>query len=93
LRCYLILGWAAKELGLKLGKILKENKSNKVKIIKDYLNKVYNKTAPGKQVRLLQLSNDNILVLADNLKNGIPMATPVFDGAQETEIKAGLNDE
>jgi DNA-directed RNA polymerase subunit beta len=43
------LGWAAKELGLKLDKILKENKSNKVKIIKDYLNKVYNKTAPGKK--------------------------------------------
>ena len=81
------LGWAAKELGLKLGKILKENKSNKVKIIKDYLNKVYNKTAPGKKVSLLQLSNDNILELADNLKNGIPMATPVFDGAQENEIK------
>jgi DNA-directed RNA polymerase subunit beta len=81
------LGWAAKELGLKLGKILKENKSNKVKIIKDYLNEVYNKIAPGKKVRLPQLSNDNILVLADNLKNGIPMATPVFDGAQENEIK------
>ena len=81
------LGWAAKELGLKLGQILKENKSNKVKTIKDHLNKVYNKTAPGKKVSLSQLSNDNILVLADNLKNGIPMATPVFDGAQETEIK------
>jgi DNA-directed RNA polymerase subunit beta len=81
------LGWAAKELGLKLDKILKENKNNKVKIIKDYLNKVYNETAPSKKVSLHQLSKDNILELADNLRNGIPMATPVFDGAQETEIK------
>jgi len=81
------LGWAAKELGLKLGNLLKESKNNKVQTIKRYLNKVYNTTAPSKKVPLSKLSNDEILELADNLKNGIPMATPVFDGAHETEIK------
>ena len=81
------LGWAAKELGLKLDKLLKENKKNKVATIKSYLNKVYNTTAPGRKVSLSQLSNQEILELAENLKNGIPMATPVFDGAHETEIK------
>jgi len=83
------LGWAAKELGLKLDKLLKEHKSNKVKIkkIRDYLNKIYNTSASSKKVNLSKLSNDEIIELAENLRNGIPMASPVFDGAHESEIK------
>jgi len=81
------LGWAAKELGLKLDKLLKANNNSKVKTIRSYLNKMYNSTSSGKKVVLSTLSDDEILELANNLRNGMPVATPVFDGVHETEIK------
>ncbi len=77
------LGWAAKGVGEKIGKML-EAKS-KVAELRKYLDKVYNTS--GKSEDLDSFSDDEILELSANLKRGVPMATPVFDGASENEIR------
>ncbi|MCW9015267.1 MAG: DNA-directed RNA polymerase subunit beta [Gammaproteobacteria bacterium] len=76
------LGWAARGLGLKIGKMLDEN--CKVTDMRDYLDKIYNHDQ--KKVDLKSLTDDEVLNLSDNLRKGVPMATPVFDGAEEKEI-------
>ncbi|MCY3802929.1 MAG: DNA-directed RNA polymerase subunit beta [Gammaproteobacteria bacterium] len=81
------LGWAAKGLGLKIGQIL--DKSGKVKELKSFLNEVYNKDE-GISVKLNEFSDAELGNLAGNLRKGVPVATPVFDGAQEFEIKRML---
>ena len=81
------LGWAAKELGAKIQSLLKDDTAKKVKNIKGFLNKIYNSSAQVSKINLSNFSDDEILELAHNLKDGVPMATPVFDGAHETEIK------
>ncbi|MFK8067805.1 MAG: DNA-directed RNA polymerase subunit beta [Gammaproteobacteria bacterium] len=77
------LGWAAKGLGHKIGKML--DAQNKIADIRKFLESVYNKT--GKQEALKEFTDQEILTLAGNLRGGVPMATPVFDGASETDIK------
>lgn len=77
------LGWAAKELGKKVNEMLVAQRD--ASEIRDFLNKVYN--GNGKQEDLASLGSEEILELAKNLSNGIPFATPVFDGAHESEIK------
>ncbi|NOQ93026.1 MAG: DNA-directed RNA polymerase subunit beta, partial [Methylophaga sp.] len=77
------LGWAAKGLGFKIADMLDEKRE--MAEIREFLAKVYNTS--GKQEDLDSLSDDEIIELAGNLRGGVPMATPVFDGAQETEIK------
>ena len=62
-------------------------KFQKVKNIKSFLIKIYNSGAGVSKINLSNFSDDEILELAHNLKDGVPMATPVFDGAHETEIK------
>jgi len=85
------LGWAAKELGNKVEKILREKTGpGKVKALRDFLNQVYNTNKASAKVPLSKLSDEEIIELAENLREGIPMATPVFDGAEEQEIKALL---
>ncbi|MAM87928.1 MAG: DNA-directed RNA polymerase subunit beta [unclassified Hahellaceae] len=81
------LGAAAKGLGHKINKMLEAQKQ--VGEIKKFLNEVYN-TIGGRQENLDELNDDEILELARNLTGGVPMATPVFDGAKESEIKAML---
>jgi DNA-directed RNA polymerase subunit beta len=81
------LGLAAKGLGDKINGMLKAQ--SKVSEIRGFLDKIYNKIG-GRDENLKEFSDDEILVLASNLKNGVPMATPAFDGAHETEIKAML---
>ncbi|HEB78182.1 MAG TPA: DNA-directed RNA polymerase subunit beta, partial [Methylothermaceae bacterium] len=80
------LGWAAKGLGIKIGKML-EAKA-KVEELRKFLEQIYNQS--GRREDLDQLSDEEIIELAHNLKDGVPMATPVFDGATEEEIKAML---
>ncbi len=80
------LGWAAKGLGIKIGKML-EAKA-KVQELREFLDRIYNHS--GRREDLDQLSDEEIVELAHNLKDGVPMATPVFDGATEEEIKAML---
>ena len=77
------LGWAAKGLGLKIGEMLK--KQTAVADLRKYLDKIYNSSGKGEDVD--SLSDREILELADNLRPGVPFATPVFDGAHEDEIK------
>ncbi len=78
------LGWAAKGLGLKLGKMLQEQ--SKLASIRGFLDKIYNLNNRN-TIDFSQFKDDELLALANNLKEGIPIATPVFDGATEDEIK------
>ena len=80
------LGWAAKNLGLQIGELLRKNA--KVERLRKFLDKTYN--TGGKKEGLDSFSDDEVMHLAGNLCDGVPMATPVFDGAHENEIKSML---
>jgi len=80
------LGWAAKGLGVKIGKMLEAQA--KVAEIREFLGKIYN--GSGKKEDLDSFTDQEILEMAKNLVGGVPMATPVFDGATEDEIRAML---
>jgi DNA-directed RNA polymerase subunit beta len=77
------LGWAARGIGDKIADLLRKQVA--VKEVRDYLEVVYN--SRGKPENLDELNDTEILDLAENLKGGLPFATPVFDGANEEEIK------
>ncbi|HET7763661.1 MAG TPA: DNA-directed RNA polymerase subunit beta [Burkholderiales bacterium] len=77
------LGWAAKGIGLKIGEMLKAQA--KAAEMRKFLTRIYNQG--GKPEDLGGLSDDEVMTLAANLKEGVPFATPVFDGASEGEIK------
>jgi DNA-directed RNA polymerase subunit beta len=81
------LGWAAKGLGRKIDEMLKAQA--KVADVRKMLERIYNTT--GKQEDLASFDDNEILLLADNLRGGVPFATPVFDGANEEEIKGMLD--
>lgn len=80
------LGWAAKGLGSKINAML--NTHHNVSEIKNFLDTIYNSN--GKKEDLSLLSDDEVFTLAKNLVDGVPFATPVFDGATEREIKMML---
>ena len=80
------LGWAAKGLGLKLGEMIKQQA--KAVEIKQMLQQIYNSS--GREEGVEQFSDEEVVQLANNLKGGVPFATPVFDGASEAEINAML---
>jgi DNA-directed RNA polymerase subunit beta len=80
------LGWAAKGLGIKIGKMLEAQQ--KVVEIRKFLDKIYNTS--GHKEDLKSLTDNEVLELAKNLVKGVPMATPVFDGAPEVAIKEML---
>jgi len=80
------LGWAARGLGHKISEMLDAQKS--VGELRKFLHKIYNSS--GKQEDLKSFTDEEILDLSHNLRGGVPMATPVFDGADESEIKAML---
>lgn len=79
------LGWAAKGLGYKVGEMLQAQTKNHEEIRK-FLDKVYNLSGKEK-IDFSAFSEEELFELANNLKHGIPMATPVFDGVTEEEIK------
>ena len=76
------LGWAAKGLGHRIGEML--TAQSPVENLRAYMQKMYN--SGGKSEDLHQLSEKEIFELAKNLTKGVPFATPVFDGAAESEI-------
>ena len=78
------LGWAAKQLGRKIGELVDSQPT--ITQLRGFLDEIYNKSG-GKQEPLKTLPEEDIRELANNLRNGVPMATPVFDGATEEEIK------
>ena len=82
------LGWAAKGLGYKIGSMLDADKN--VVEIRDFLDQVYNHSEDVGKTAIESLNDDEVKELAENLRGGVPMATPVFDGAAEKEIKAML---
>ena len=77
------LGWASNHLGRQIGKLIDSQVAPPD--IRKKLEDIYNHV--GKTEDLDTLSDDEIIELADNLRGGVPMATPVFDGASEAEIK------
>ncbi|MBU6468723.1 MAG: DNA-directed RNA polymerase subunit beta [Betaproteobacteria bacterium] len=77
------LGWAAKGLGHVIGQLI-DQQTDAVKM-RQFLERVYNST--GKQEELTDMSGEELMELANNLRKGVPFATPVFDGATEDEIK------
>jgi DNA-directed RNA polymerase subunit beta len=80
------LGWAAKGLGIKIGKMLEARQ--KISEVRQFLDKIYNSS--GRKEDLKSLTDEEIVELAQNLVKGVPMATPVFDGAPEEAIKSML---
>ncbi|TVP87584.1 MAG: DNA-directed RNA polymerase subunit beta, partial [Pseudomonadaceae bacterium] len=78
------LGLAAKGLGEKINRMLDEQR--KVADLREFLDEVYNKVG-GRQEDLNTFSDAEIVELANNLREGVPMATAVFDGAKESEVK------
>ncbi|MEC8057206.1 MAG: DNA-directed RNA polymerase subunit beta, partial [Pseudomonadota bacterium] len=78
------LGLAAKGLGEQIDKMLQQQRT--IAELRIFLDKIYNKVG-GEQEDLNSLTDDEVLVLAGNLRKGVPLATPVFDGAEESQIK------
>ncbi len=89
------LGWASAKLGAQIGEMLNRvQKSGKLIDLRRQLQKLYGKDALKHGDG--ELSDPEILELAHNLRPGVPMATPVFDGAREADIvemlaEAGLD--
>ncbi|MGD9638233.1 MAG: DNA-directed RNA polymerase subunit beta [Alphaproteobacteria bacterium] len=89
------LGWACHAFGEQITRLLEDIKYNKKNIddLKDTLLNVYGKETFRKEIA--SLDDEKVLELSENLKKGVPIATPVFDGAKEKDIvdmleKAGL---
>jgi DNA-directed RNA polymerase subunit beta len=80
------LGWASKGLGIKIGKMLEAQA--KVAEIRGFLEKIYNYS--GRKEDLNSFTDKEILEMSVNLVAGVPMATPVFDGASEEDIRTML---
>ncbi|SDZ07880.1 DNA-directed RNA polymerase subunit beta [Nitrosomonas sp. Nm58] len=77
------LGWASKGLGKKIDEMLR--KQSEIAELRAYLDKIYNSS--GKKEDIASLNDKELRELAKNLVEGVPFATPVFDGATEAEIK------
>ncbi|MBW8191667.1 DNA-directed RNA polymerase subunit beta [Neiella marina] len=82
------LGMAAKGIGEKINRMLEEQRA--IAEMRDFLKQVYTLGEVLQEVDIDNFTDDEVLRLAGNLKKGLPIATPVFDGAKESEIKALL---
>ena len=82
------LGLAAKGLGEKIDTMVQEQRE--IADVREFLGKIYNHNDEVNQEDLDSLSDDEIMELSRNLSAGVPMATPVFDGARESEVKEML---
>jgi DNA-directed RNA polymerase subunit beta len=80
------LGWAAKGLGQRIDAMLRGDAA--AADVRGFLEELYNTS--GKKEALDELSDEHLLELARNLTGGVPLATPVFDGATEDEIRQML---
>ena len=79
------LGLAARGIGDKIDAMIKEQKETAE--IRDFLTKVYALGESRQNVDIASFTDDEVRRLAENLRKGLPVATPVFDGAKESEIK------
>ena len=82
------LGLAAKGIGIKIDKMIKEQRALAEQ--REFLQKVYDLGNTAQKVNIAELTDEEVKVLAENLRNGLPVATPVFDGAEEKSIKEML---
>jgi len=82
------LGWAAKGLGDRIDEMLKENE--KISEVRNFLDKIYNASS-GKSENIKSLKDNEVKELAEHLTNGVPFATPVFDGGAEEDIQQMLD--
>ncbi|CDH46621.1 MAG: DNA-directed RNA polymerase subunit beta [Candidatus Competibacteraceae bacterium] len=78
------LGWAAKGLGLKIGRLLEANAQ--LAELRALLDQIYNGSG-GQKVDFSKFNDKEIMALSRNLRGGVPIATPVFDGATEEELR------
>jgi len=78
------LGWAAKGLGAKIGKLV--DAAQNADQVRQGLQPIYD-VSFGQKLDLDAMTDKEVVSLANNLRDGVPMATPVFDGANEAEIK------
>jgi DNA-directed RNA polymerase subunit beta len=87
------LGWACAGLGRQIGEVVdKVKRDGKIEPLRRSLKHIY-----GHDDRLAELDEKNLIELGDNLREGVPVATPVFDGAKEKDIvemlhQAGLSE-
>jgi DNA-directed RNA polymerase subunit beta len=83
------LGWAAKGLGEKIGRMI--DAKAKIDEMRQFISEVYATGGNPNQDKVVEeLNDDEVIELAKNLRKGVPMATQVFDGAHEYEIKSML---
>ena len=82
------LGWAAKGIGHRINDMLRAQQQVDVKSVRNFLDKLYNETGASAQID--ELTDGEVIELANNLRDGTPFATPVFDGASEHEIRKML---
>ena len=80
------LGWAARGLGDKITTMLEKNES--ANNLRSFLSKIYN--LDKDRIDFNEFTDAEIFEMSNNLQAGVPMATPVFDGAEEKHIKALL---
>jgi DNA-directed RNA polymerase subunit beta len=84
------LGWACVGLGRQIGEVLDAvRRGSKVDELKKKLKQVYGDKTYKSEV--IELSNEEMIELGENLRGGIPIASPVFDGAREDDIVEMLN--
>ncbi|HWS74053.1 MAG TPA: DNA-directed RNA polymerase subunit beta [Quisquiliibacterium sp.] len=81
------LGWAAKGIGLRIGSMLRQQAA--VGELRRLLEEIYN--GGGQSADIAGLTDGEVIELAQNLRSGVPFATPVFDGASEEEIHRMLD--
>ena len=82
------LGWACAGMGKKIGQMLELYKDNNdAKKVREGLNAIY-----GKNAELDGMADGQIIEVAEGLRKGVPIATPVFDGAREEDISKMLQD-
>ena len=83
------MGWAARSLGDSINKAISEfKKSDDKKVLEKALSNAYGSDDFNKKIK--GLSADNLLAVASNVKTGVPIATPVFDGAKELDVTEAL---
>ena len=89
------LGWASHGLGRQISSMLKElSRSQETENLRETLKEIYGE--PQYESQIAPLGDEEVAELASNLKDGVPMGTPVFDGAHENDVvkmleQAGLD--
>jgi DNA-directed RNA polymerase subunit beta len=85
------LGLACAELGLKIGRMVEDyRKSGDLQPLREVLTNLYDHPESGEAVA--DYDDHSVLLLSDQLRHGVPVATPVFDGAREVDIVEMLNE-